>query len=88
MTYTEMFCDLGIFGALLLAVVVGALVLMVILYGALCVLAWIEDEIGRAVKARRRRARLRERARWNRVLLQPSNTVGCEKSKRRQGWRI
>lgn len=44
---------------------VGALVCAIgygLAYGAICVCAWIEDEIGRLVRYRRRKARLRARA--------------------------
>lgn len=75
MTYTELFCDLGIFGALIAAVVVGALVLMVILYGALCVLAWIEDEVLRFLAACSRRARMRARAAENRARMDGKKPV-------------
>ena len=38
-----------------------------ITYGVISALAWIEDEIERAERARRRRARMRERARLYRA---------------------
>ena len=63
MTYSMLLCDLGLFGAVILAAVLLVLLLRVFVYGVICCLAWIEDEIGRAIQRRRRKKRLLERAR-------------------------
>ena len=69
MTYYELFCDFGIFAALIAILVIGVLALMAIAYGAICVLAWIEDEALRFISKMQRKARMRARAAENRAKL-------------------